>query len=431
VPATSTGQVVIEPARRVRGRLRVPGDKSISHRYAIIAALARGRSRIEGYAPGADCATTLATIEQLGVTVRRTAGQTIEIDGRGLRGLTRSERTIDAGNSGTTLRLMAGVTAAHPFDTEFTGDDSLRRRPMRRVIAPLERMGARIESNEGRAPLRIHGARLHGIHYQPDTPSAQVKSLVLLAGLQADGATSYAEPTPTRDHTERALVAFGVAVEREGDRISVTGGNQPEGRTVHVPGDVSSAAFFAVAAASLDGSDVEVVDLGLNPSRTAILDRLSDFGARVEVAVQHEADGEPWGSVRVRPGRLGKLTLSAGDVPALIDELPVLAALATHGGEIHVTGAGELRVKESDRISALVAGLRAFGADAEELPDGFHVTGGRRLPGGSADAAGDHRLAMAFAIAALGADRPCSITGAEAVAISYPGFFDVLKSLCA
>jgi 3-phosphoshikimate 1-carboxyvinyltransferase len=337
---------------------------------------------------------------------------------------------LDAGNSGTTLRLMSGILAAHPFTATMTGDDSLCRRPMKRVIEPLTAMGARFDADQYRAPLKITGTRLTPIDYAPAVPSAQVKSAVLLAGLQTEGVTTVRESVPTRDHTERALRAFGACLETRADGVLAIAGNRPlRAFEASVPGDVSSCTFWAVAAAGLPGSEVEIEDVGLNPSRTALFDVLRRAGAIVETEVTSTEHEEPRGRVRIRHGALGSLVLTPDEVPGIIDELPALAALATFGGELHVTGAGELRVKESDRISALAAGLRAMGGEIEEFPDGFHVTGRRRLTGGVADAAHDHRLAMAFAIAGLGAERETTITGADAVAVSYPGFFETLESL--
>ena len=424
--------LVIAPARAVRGRIQVPGDKSISHRYAILAALAEGRSTITNYAPGGDCQSTLGCLAALGVAIGRDSGPggPVVIDGRGLGGLRAATEALDCGNSGTTMRLLSGVLAAHPFATTLVGDASLSRRPMRRVMAPLTEMGARFESAPGdRPPLVVHGGRLHPVHYHPDVPSAQVKSAVLLAGLHTDGATSVTEPAATRDHTERALAAFGAPVRVEGRRITVTGGQRLRGHDLRVPGDLSSAAFPLCAAAALEGSDVTIEGVGLNPSRAGILDLLRRFGAQVEAQVSEEGAGEPVGVLRVRHAGLEPVEVRPEEVPEIIDELPVLAALATFGGGLTVTGAGELRVKESDRISALVGGLRAMGADADERPDGFTVRSGHRLTGGAVDAHHDHRLAMAFAIAALGATGPSTIGGADVVAVSYPGFFTDLDSL--
>jgi 3-phosphoshikimate 1-carboxyvinyltransferase len=417
------------PVRRLLGRLRVPGDKSISHRYAMLAALARGTSTISGFAPGADCATTLACLAALGVPVSADRDGRIEVIGAGPGGLRPPGRTLDAENSGTTLRLLAGILAARPFETTLTGDASLRRRPMRRVIEPLERMGARIASADGRAPLTVTGGDLVAIDYSPEVPSAQVKSAILLAGLHARGRTVVREPAATRDHTERALAAFGAQVSVDGLAVAVAGGQTLAPRVLVVPGDISSAAFWIAGAAALPGSDVEIEDVGLNPTRTALLDVARRFGARVDVEIAGEEAGEPRGRVRVRGDGACDLTIAPGEVPALIDELPALAAMAAHRGSLTVTGAAELRGKESDRITSLVAGLRALGADADELPDGFTVRGTTRLRGGAADAAGDHRLAMALAVAALGAREASLIGGAGSVAISYPGFFADLGSV--
>jgi len=331
------------------------------------------------------------------------------------------------------MRLLAGVLAGHPFVATLVGDPSLSRRPMRRVMAPLERMGARIDATDGHPPLTIQGTRLHGIAHQPDTPSAQVKSAVLLAGLHADGTTSVTEPAATRDHTERALAAFGGHASVDGLTVSVAGGQRLQGRALTVPGDFSSAAFWLVAAAALPGSRVEIEDVGLNPTRTGLLDVLRRFGARVDAGVAVTDAGEPRGTIVVEGDRTGSVDIAPEEVPGLIDELPAIAALAAHGGEVTVRGAGELRVKESDRISALVAGFRGLGIDADERADGFVVrgpsSGSSRPAGGTADAHGDHRMAMAFAIAALAAERPSRIDGADVVAVSYPEFFATLDRL--
>lgn len=427
---TRPDAIEVQPAGRVAGRIRVPGDKSISHRYALVAALADGPSSIDAYAPGVDCQATLQALGHLGIPISRDERGTLTVHGHGLGGLCSAPGPIDAGNSGTTFRLLAGILAAHAFTSVLTGDESLRRRPMRRIITPLSRMGAGIRAAVGdRPPLTITGARLSAIEHRPEVPSAQVKSSVLLAGLHADGRTRVLEPVPTRNHTELALAAFGANVDCRSGIASVVGGPHLRPLRLDVPGDLSSAAFWLVAAAALPGSDVTCLEVGLNPTRTAILDVLARTGATVERTVERVEAGEPRGSIRVRAGDHRPLRLGAAQVPAIIDELPALAALATFGGELTVTGAGELRVKESDRIGSLAQGLRALGADIEERPDGFQISGLRQLTGGTADAVGDHRLAMAFAIAALGAARPSIIRGASSVDVSYPGFFDVLASL--
>jgi 3-phosphoshikimate 1-carboxyvinyltransferase len=430
----SVDRVIVRPAARIRGHLSVPGDKSISHRYALLAGLAVGRSVLHNYAPGGDCASTLHCLASLGVSISRgnddTRGPSVQIEGRGAGHLVASTTPLDCGNSGSTMRMLAGIVAAHPFVSTLTGDRSLSRRPMRRVIEPLSRMGARIEAADGDCPpLTIHGALLAGIEYMPNVPSAQVKSAVLLAGLHARGTTRVTERTPTRDHTERALRAFGAEITCHGAAISLAGGQRLRAVTARVPGDISSAAFVMSAAAARPGSEVTIDGVGLNPSRTAVIDVLRRLGVDVHTEITEEWQGEPVGRVRVRAQPLGALELGADIVPGVIDELPVLAALATAGGELRVTGASELRVKESDRITALVTGLQALGADAEELPDGFHVRGGTALSGGTVQAHDDHRLAMAFSIAGLAARAPVVIEGASVAAVSYPSFFSDLERL--
>ena len=362
----------------------------------------------------------------------------VTIDGRGVRGLRAAASDLDCGNSGSTMRMLAGVVAAHPFLSTLVGDASLSRRPMRRLLGPLSEMGAVITAQAGdRPPVRIHGGSLSGIHFQPDTPSAQVKSAVLLAGLQAGGETSILESASTRDHTERALAAFGATINvdgpstslRAGRLITLKGGQRLSGCALTVPGDISSAAFLAVAAAAMPESDVAISHVGLNPTRSALLEVLTRFGAEIEVTIDDHWNGEPVGRLRIRHGRMTDLVITPDEVPEVIDELPALATLGTFGGSVTVSGAGELRVKESDRIAELIAGLRAMGADADERPDGFQVRSGTRLTGGTVHAKHDHRLAMAFAIAALGATGPTHIEGAAVVAVSYPAFFDDLDRL--
>jgi 3-phosphoshikimate 1-carboxyvinyltransferase len=431
---TVSRATLVRPARAVRGALRVPPDKSISHRYALFAALADGPTAIAGYSTGADCQSTLGVLEALGVSVTRTAtaaGQDVRIAGRPA-GFAAPFGPLDCGNSGTTMRLVSGLLASQPFSSVLVGDASLTSRPMRRVMTPLAAMGAALTAGEGgRPPLHITGAPLHGITHTPEVPSAQIKSAVLLAGLRARGTTTVREPAPTRDHTERGLAAFGVAITRTaGGDISVEGGARlAGGLSIAVPGDPSATAFLAVAAAGLPGSRIDIEDVGLNPTRIALFDVLRRAGADVTTDVTGDWHGEPVGRVRIATGERLDVVVTPEEVPLLIDELPALAALATFGGSIVVTGAAELRVKESDRISALVAGLRAMGADVDEFPDGFAVRGSRRLTGGVVDARHDHRLAMSFAVAALGATHPTEIHGAEVAAVSFPGFFSVLDGL--
>ncbi len=426
--------VTVEPTARVRGRIRLPGDKSISHRYALLGALATGTTTIDGFSTGGDCASTLRCLGGLGVEIDLAPspsgqGLTVTVAGRGLGGLRAPEALLDAGNSGSTMRMLSGILAAHPFTTVVGGDASLSRRPMRRVIVPLERMGATLASIDGRPPLTITGrSPLHPIDFTTEVPSAQVKSAVLLAGLHANGTTSVTEAVATRDHTELALATFGATVQRAGTTVSVAGGQTLSGRRLTVPGDISSAAFWMVAAAALPESDVTIDGVGLNPSRTAIIEILRRMGAVIDVTPAASDAAEPVGTIRVRHGGFTRTEITPDEVPGVIDELPVLAALASLGGELVVSGAQELRVKESDRITSLADGLRRLGASIDERPDGFHVRGGR-LTGGTADAIGDHRLAMAFSIAALGAAGPSTIEDAGAADVSYPEFFTILDSL--
>jgi 3-phosphoshikimate 1-carboxyvinyltransferase len=423
-----SGFAVVPRVSRVAGRLRVPGDKSISHRYAMLAGIADGVSRLHGYAPGADCAATLACLEALGVRIDRGDGLTIH--GRGLGGLQQPSAPLDAANSGTSMRLLSGLLAAHPYRSVIGGDGSLSRRPMRRVIEPLERMGARISAADGRPPLTIDGASLRAITHTPDVPSAQVKSAVLLAGLHATGRTTVIEPAPTRDHTERAFEAFGVHAICHGTEVSIDGGQRLHAIDAHVPGDISSAVFWIVLAAGTPGSDLVVEGVGLNPSRTGVLEVFRRAGADIEVVHDAPSDGEPVGSIRIRYGAPQTFEITPDEVPGLIDEIPGLAALAAMqpGISMTVRGAQELRVKESDRITMLARGFGALGIAVEEFPDGFTIRGGPPS-GGEADAAHDHRLAMAFAIAGSRARGLVHITGADAVAVSYPGFFDELERI--
>jgi 3-phosphoshikimate 1-carboxyvinyltransferase len=411
----------------VRGQLTVPGDKSLSHRYALLGAIADLPFTIDHYAPGADCASTLSCLADLGVAITRDANGRVSLAGRGLGGLREASQTLDAGNSGSTVRMLAGILAAHAFASTIDGDASLRRRPMRRIIDPLTAMGASFVHADGRLPLTITGAALRATTIATPIASAQVKSALLLAGLHAEGETRVVVSAHSRDHTERALRAFGVEVITEPAAVVIRGRQPVRPYPVRVAGDPSSAAFWAVAQPARLRRGHR--DLLLNPSRTGFVDVLR-AGARVEVTQTEQRANEPVGRLVVRPGRLGDVVIAPHEVPSLIDELPVLAALATFGGSVSVSGAEELRAKESDRITALVTGLVAMGADAQERPDGFVVRAAGRLRGGCAvEACHDHRLAMAFAVAALGAAAPVEIPGADVVDISYPDFFETLETL--
>lgn len=418
------------PSIRAAGRVTVPGDKSISHRYAMLAALAHGTSTIRGYSDGFDCRSTLACLRSLGVHIVWEPG-VVTITGKGPSGLTAPAAPLDAGNSGTTMRLLSGILSARPFKTVITGDDSLRRRPMRRVIAPLTAMGARIGSDDGRPPLVIQGGALRGISYTPEVPSAQVKSCVLLAGLHAEGETTVHEPVPTRDHTERAFETFGVPLTRTGNSITIAAGHSLAPRDLRVPGDISGAAFWCALAAGTPGGDITIESVGLNPTRTGLLDVLRRAGARVTTTEDDATSAEPSGTLRVEYGEPRSFEVTPAEVPGIIDEIPALAALAAMmpaGHSFTVRGARELRVKESDRISALASGFRAMGSDVVEYEDGFTLTA-RPLHGAIVDPAHDHRLAMAFTIAATRASGPLSLTDASVAAVSYPAFFETLGSL--
>ncbi len=419
--------VIVRPARNIRGRVATPGDKSISHRYAMLGGIAEGKTRLKNFSSGADCASTLACMAALGATVERKDDGVIEITGGALR---QPGRPLDCGNSGSTMRMLAGILAGQEFASEMVGDESLSRRPMRRIIEPLQRMGARIESRDGCAPLRIHGGGLKGIEYKTPVASAQVKSAVLLAGLFAGGETWVEEPAATRDHTEIALHAFGAKVRRADRRAGIKGGQRLHGIDAVVPGDISSAAFFLCAAALFPGSDLIIERMLLNPTRTAIIDELNALGLRSMLLDGEDHQGELVGTMRFVGGPLRGAVLGGETIPLLIDELPVLAAVApyTETG-VEIRDARELRVKESDRIAAVAANLRAMGAHAEERDDGLLVPGGQKLHGAEIDSRGDHRIAMAFAVAALRADGESVIHGADAARISYPQFFEVLESI--
>jgi 3-phosphoshikimate 1-carboxyvinyltransferase len=427
----------IEPARKISGLVEVPGDKSISHRYAMLAALAQGRSEISGYAAAADCQSTLGCLERLGVKIERRPGAngaSIAVTGAGLNGLRHSRRSLDAENSGTTMRLLTGILAGQSFESTITGDSSLRKRPMRRVVEPLTRMGARIDGRDGNfAPLEVHGSSLHAIQYTLPVASAQVKSAVLLAGLLAEGETSVEEPVCTRDHTEVALCEFGASVRRNGRTVSITGRTPLQPRQLTIPGDLSSASFFLAAAFVLPDSDLVIHDVGLNPTRTAVLDVLSSWGAKVKVVSVRTDSGELIGDIAVQHSQLTGGVLSGAAVAQLIDELPMLAVLGPYTRDgVEIRDASELRLKESDRIAVVAENLRRMGAQVEERPDGLRVesTGAMgRLRGADIDPAGDHRIAMAFAIAALGASGASTIRDADCVAVSYPDFFSTLDRI--
>ena len=427
----SESQVVVRPARNVRGSVSLPGDKSISHRYAMLAGIADGPSRLGNYSSGADCASTLGCLRSLGVKWERRDGadNVIEVQGSG-RSLRAPSHALDCGNSGSTIRMLSGVVAGQDFASEMGGDESLSRRPMERVIAPLTAMGAQISSENGRPPLRINGAKLKGIHYRMPVASAQVKTCLLFAGVLAEGETRIEEPLRTRDHGEAALRAFGAKLERTGNEVRILGGQRLRGIEARVPGDLSSAAFFLCAAALFPGSQLTIVDLLMNPTRARLLDILMQMGLRISVTQLEEVHGELAGTLQVEGGGLKGATIAGADTAALIDEIPVLAAIAPYTEEgIEVRDAKKLRVKESDRIASLATNLRAMGAQVEEREDGLKIHGGQRLRGTELESFGDHRVAMAFSIAALRAEGETLIRGSECAAISYPDFFSTLEGL--
>jgi len=419
----------VEPARRLHGELTVPGDKSISHRAVLFASLARGESVLEGLADGEDVASTVAVLRSLGIDIEH--GDVLRVQGGGLRGLRAAGAPLDCGNSGTTMRLLAGPLAGQPFTSTLTGDAYLRRRPMRRIAAPLSAMGATLDTAAGgTAPLIIDGkSPLRAITHRPQVASAQVKSCVLLAGLFADGPTTVVERAATRDHTERLLAAMGATVDvgssAEGPYATIEPGGELSAIAGTVPGDMSSAAYWLVAATLLEGSCLTLHNVGLNPTRAGIVDLLCDWGADISVERHEDWYGEPVGTLVIAGvgAALSGGTIEGAAVPGLIDELPLIAALAPfteHGVEIR--DAAELRVKESDRIATTAAGLRALGVEVEEFPDGLAVRGGQRLAGGVVDAGGDHRIALAMGAVGLAAAGPVTVLSAEAISVSYPGF---------
>ncbi len=418
---------VIRPPRSLRGTVRVPGDKSISHRALMVGALADGAVPIENLSSAQDVQSTILCLRALGVAVTQTEK---EILVHGTEGLSPSAHALDAGNSGTTMRLLAGLLAGQSFTATITGDASLQKRPMQRVIEPLNQMGAQIQSKNGFAPLTITGGRLRGIHYELPVASSQVKSAIVLAGLQAQGTTTIIEPCPTRDHTERMLRYLKVSLERSNGAVSVPGGTRPTAKPISVPGDISSAAFFLVAGALVPDAHLTIKDVGLNPTRTGILDVLREMGAQLALQNAREVTGEPRGDVTIQASELRAVQIGGALIPRVIDELPIVAICATqaHGVTV-IRDAQELRVKETDRIRAVTENLKRMGAQIEELPDGWVIPGPQLLRGAVIDSCGDHRIAMAFSIAGLIAQGETVIEGAQWVDISYPGFYDDLEQV--
>lgn len=427
MPNNST--VALRPVRNISGSIRLPGDKSISHRYAMLGAIAEGTTRLQNFSTGADCASTLGCLKALGVKCERD-GNAVLIHGRGPK-LLSPAMPLDCGNSGSTMRMLSGILAGQAFTSELTGDASLSRRPMARIISPLRMMGAQIAAAENdRPPLKLTGGELKAIDYKLPVASAQVKSALLFAGLFADGETCIEEPVRTRDHGELALRAFGTEVNQNGNQARIRGGQNLHAIEATVPGDLSSAAFFLCAAALFPESQLTISDLGMNPTRSYLLDLLIRMGLRISVTHLEEKHGELVGTVEAQGAALRGTTISSPYTEMLIDEIPVLAAIAPYTVDgMEIRNASELRVKESNRLAAIATNLRAMGAQVEERPDGLRIPGNQRLHGVELDSFGDHRIAMAFAVAALRAEGETTIRGADSAVISYPEFFSTLESL--
>lgn len=420
-------QEIISPARAIDGVVTLPGDKSISHRYGMIGAIAEGMTTISNYSTGADCQSTLACMAALGASIERKDGKII-IHGGALK---EPAHQLDAGNSGSTIRMLSGILAAQPFTTGIAGDESLSRRPMQRVISPLTEMGASIEARDAKfPPLTIHGRQLHGIDYALPVASAQVKSCVLLAGLFARGDTIVREPVRTRDHTEIALAEFGADIEVVRRVITLRQSARLTGREVYVPGDLSSAAFFMVAALLMPEASLIIHGVGLNPTRSALLDFLVGMGASIKVLDLQQTAGEVVGDLRIRASKVQGGVIEGALTAGLIDEIPALAVLGA-ASEIGLTvrDASELRVKETDRIATIASNFERMGVKIETTADGFHVPGRQRFHAAEIDPQGDHRIAMAFSVAALAADGPCVIQGAESAGVSFPEFFSTLREI--
>jgi 3-phosphoshikimate 1-carboxyvinyltransferase len=416
----------------LRGKPQLPGDKSISHRAAIFAAISEGTAAISNFSQSADCASTLECLAALGVNIERNGGRVI-IEGRGKRGLRRPSAPLDCGNSGTTMRLLAGVLAGQKFDAVLDGDASLRSRPMERVRKPLELMGASVGTMKGKAPLRITGRNdLTAIEYEPPVASAQIKSCVLLTGLNANGTTAVIESAPTRDHTERMLAYLGADLRKDGLRTGISGDSILTAKNITIPGDISAAAFLITAALFTKGSEIHMQSVGMNPSRTSFLDVCKNIGADIEISNVKEISGEPVGDLTVRSTELASketVRIEGSVIANLIDEIPIIAIMGTQlAGGIEVRDAAELRAKESDRIAAVVENLRRMNADVEEFPDGFRV-GHSLLKGAELESHGDHRIAMAFAVASLFAEGDTAIKNKECADVSFPGFFEELDRL--
>jgi len=423
--------LTITPKGSLRGTVHVPGDKSITHRALILSALAEGNSTIRGYCRGEDCLNTLSALQKLGIPIKVAPDQ-VHVSGKGLWGLTEPAEPLDCGNSGTGLRLLTGVLAGQRFFTVLTGDASLRSRPMGRIVKPLQLMGAHIQGRNGGAlaPLAVTGSRLKGSDYVSPVSSAQIKSAVLLAGLFAEGETRFSEPLQSRDHTERMFRFLGIPFDVKGNSIRVTGGQSFQAKDLFVPGDLSAAAFFIVGASIVPDSEVRIPNIGLNPARTGILDILTEMGANIQIDNQRDESGEPVGDLMIRTAQLHGIAIGASQVPKTIDEFPIFCvAAALAKGKTTVTGAEELRVKETDRIQAMATELKKLNVAIEETPDGFVVQGRSSLRGGHCQSYGDHRVAMAISIAGLTANSSTVIDDIDCIETSFPGFHGKLLEL--
>ncbi len=422
-------QKSVSPARHVSGTIRLPGDKSISHRYGMLSSLAEGTSQLENYSTGQDCHSTLGCFSAMGVNVTKN-GTTITVEGRGLHGLQAPTAELDAGNSGSTIRMMSGILAAQAFNSRIGGDESLSKRPMARIMKPLAEMGAKIAARDGQyPPLEITGGPLKAIDYTLPVASAQVKSCVLFGGLYADGVTTVRESIRTRDHSEIALRQFGADITIKPGIVSLTGRPTLQAQKLTIPGDLSSAAFFLVAALLADDANLVIQGVGLNPTRAALLDFLVSLGARIQVLDLNHNGGEPIGDLRVTPGKIQGGVLSGALTAALIDEIPVLAVLGAARGGLEVKDAAELRVKETDRIATLAENFGRMGVSIDVRSDGFRVEGGQTFRPATLDSFGDHRIAMAFCVASLAAQDTCHIDHAEAASVSFPEFYQFLSEI--
>ncbi len=425
--------IKIKSVKRLKGEIKVPGDKSISHRAVMIGSLAKGVTEIEGFLNSEDCLSTVRAFRAMGVCIEEGwDGSRLTIEGRGLKGLSKPEHVLDVGNSGTTMRLLLGILAGQDFPVVLTGDDSLVERPMKRVTEPLRKMGALISGRDAGnlAPLTIRGGQLKAIKYKSPIPSAQVKSALLLAGLYAEGETVITEPAKSRDHTERMLKLFGAEVEVDGLTVKVKSGPVLTARKITVPGDISSASFFMVAAAMFPGSDITITGVGVNPTRKAILEVLREMGAKIKISPVKNALFEPIADINVKGDKLRPINLDGEIIPRLIDEIPIIAvAAALAEGVSQIRGASELRVKETDRIKALSVNLAKLGVKVEEVPDGLIIRGGSPLQGIEVDSFGDHRLAMAMVVAGLSARGETTVLNTDCINTSFPGFMDTLKKV--